>query len=250
MARNMVAAGVLCTFFAGVSTPAFAQGASYSDQDWNATFIDNCGLPAPSSVTPITVEGDQKLQVTLAPGDKGKCSSDNRTRHRAPFWERAELAQEGRMALGGQYRISAELRFVQGFSGEREAFMQIHGYAQGCKKAYPPLMLKFDQGTLKVETLRGVSLISSGRHRNVLKQQISVRDLYGRPLALALDFDTRKHPGRLSVSLNGARVVSDVKVDFAPCAEPHVKIGVYRPGGKGSGISQVVFDDLKVERVE
>ena len=239
--------GLLC---AGLSGAAMAQGASYTDSDWNVSFVDNCGLPGPASITPITIDGDRKLRVALAEGDKGTCSSDDRTRHRAPFWERAELAQEGRMALGGKYRISTEVRFIEGFTGEREAFFQIHGWTGACKKAFPPVMLKFDDGKLRVELLRGVSAISSGKHRDVLKRDVDVRKLYDVPMQLVVDFDTSVRPSRVSLSLGGNVLVENEKVDYARCAEPRVKFGVYRPGGKGSKTSVVVFDDLRVERGE
>jgi len=142
------------------------------------------------------------------------------------------------------------MQFVSGFTGEREAFFQIHGWAQGCQKASPRLMLKFDAGRLKVETLRGVSVFSSGRHRNVLKKAVDVGALYAKPMRLVVDFDATTRPGKVSVSLDGARLVSNVPIDFARCAQPYVKFGVYRPGGKGTGTSRVVFDDLRVERVE
>ena len=95
-----------------------------------------------------------------------------------------------------------------------------------------------------------MSVISSGKHRDVLKRRVDVRKLYDVPMQLVVDFDTSTRPSRMSLSLGGNILVENEKVDYARCAEPRVKFGVYRPGGKGSGTSVVVFDDLRVEKAK
>jgi len=152
--------------------------------------------------------------------------------------------------VGGRYRITTEVTLLQGFTGEREAFLQIHGWDQRCKKAYPLAMLKFDGGVLRVETLRGVSAVSSGRHRNTLKRQVAADTLYGKPVKVALDVDMRSKPGRLSVSLDGTEIVTRATMDFARCAVPYLKLGIYRPGGKGSQTSQALFDDVTIKALK
>lgn len=222
----------------------------YKDKDWNESFVESCGLHRPNSIQRVTLEGDQKLQVTLQRGDIGQCSTDNKARHRAPFWERAEVSQSNSFRTGHRYRISAEVTFLQGFTGDRETFFQIHGWATDCTKAYPPVMMKFRNGKLAIETLRGASASHPGNHRNALRKKILVTSLYGKPLTLALEFDTRTQPGKLSVSLSGSELISDAPVSFAPCAIPHIKFGIYRPGGQGSQTSQVLFDDLQVTKTK
>lgn len=250
MLQRLLLTGTLSLAMICLGAVADAQRQVYSDKDWNTLFVDNCGLPNAGSVETVKIGGDQKLRFTLAKGDKGRCSSDDRRRHRAPYWERAELAQEGRMRVGHLYRISAEIEIVRGFKGDREAFFQIHGWTSACQEANPPLMVKFHKGKLRVEALRGVSATRSGKHRNALRKRVKVRSLYGKPMKLVVDFDTRTQPGRFSLSLGGQVLVSDAKVEFTACAEPHVKFGIYRPGGKATGTSVAVFDDLVVERVE
>lgn len=226
---------------------AAAQDETFRDRDWNTTLVTSCGMPQASSVQTVQRGGDRKLRVTLAPGDQGKCRTDGQKRHRAPYWERAELTADRRLPLGTHHRIRAEVTFEQGFLGEREAFFQIHGWARDCTSAYPPVMMKFEGGLLRVETLRRVAAMSSGRHRNTLRQRVDVRRLYGQSLDLVLEFDSTTRPGKLSVSLDGTQIVSGAPVDYAACAKPYVKLGVYRPGGKGSATSIVVFDDIRIE---
>lgn len=226
------------------------QNAIYRDSDWNASFAESCGYPRATSIKQVTVAGDKKLKFTLRPGDIGKCSTDNRARHSAPFWERAEVSQETNFQVGQRYRINAEITFLEGFTGERETFFQIHGWAHDCRHAYPPVMVKFRKGRLAIETLRGVTQVRSGHHRNVLRKKVSIDGLYGKPLALALDFDIRTRPGTLSVSLNGTQLVADAPVEIADCAIPHIKFGIYRSGWHGNETSAIVFDDLKITTVK
>ncbi len=104
----------------------------------------------------VRVSNDRKLAFTLHEGQTGGCSTDNMSRHGAPFWERAEYRQDGYLKLGRAYEISFSVIFQEGFSGKDETFFQIHGWNGECK-AKPPLMVHMDKGRLKVWALRGVS---------------------------------------------------------------------------------------------
>lgn len=234
----------------GCSAQVHAQASckTYTDRDWSVSFYDNCGFPVTmgtdQSVSWVTANGDRKLRFILRPGDRGRCYSDNEFRHRARFWERAEVREAGALKLGGAYRIEAEFTPLQGFTGERETFFQIHGWAKGCE-TYPPIMLKFDRGRLQVWVLRGLAS-GQGGHKAVQTHNLRVKTLIGQANQLVLDFDTRTSPGQVSVMVNGQSIVSNAAVEFADCAKPHVKMGIYRPGGKGSGTSEILFDDLTI----
>jgi hypothetical protein len=236
------------------SAPAEAAGKSYKGKGWNVSAYDNCGLPVTrgdsKSISWVKTDAGRKLRVVLNPGDVGKCSTDNQARHRAPYWERAELHQKGELKPGRVHKLSAEFTLLRGFTGDRETFFQIHGWNGSCH-AYPPMMMMFDRGSLRVWALRGVSgsgIKGSGRgqHKPVQQRSISTASLIGKPQALEVVFDNRSTPGKLSVSLNGQPVVSQARVDFAPCAKPHFKMGIYRPGGKGSKTSEILFDKVMV----
>ena len=249
---SMMAAAVLAMVLA---VPAQAKGKTFKDRDWSVSVYDNCGLPVSSgpnkSVSWAKIGGDKKLRFVLRPGEVGKCSTDNKARHRAPFWERAEVHQKGVLKLGQAHRVEVEFTVLAGFKGDRETFFQIHGWNGNCH-AYPSMMIMFDKGSLHVWALRGVDPNSSkgtGQLRSVQKRNVSVGSLTGKANRLTIDFDARTAPGRLSVSLNGAPFVVNAPIEFASCAKPHVKMGIYRPGGKGSGTSEVLFDDLTVTRI-
>ena len=72
----------------------FAKGKRYSDDDWNLTFYDNCGMPKGDSVSLWKEEGNSNfIRFQLGDKDYGGCSTDRMRRHGAPYWERAELGQ-------------------------------------------------------------------------------------------------------------------------------------------------------------
>lgn len=230
---------------------------TFKDKGWSVRFFENCVLPVTSgrdrSVAWVKVGGDKNLRFILRKGEKGGCPNDSQARHRAPYWERAELRQDGYLKIGGVYRILFEATFLQGFSGERETFFQIHGNFKACH-ASPPVMLKMDDGKLSVMALHRVSGNGlnggSGQHRPVQSGTFRVGDLYGKPLKFSIDVDFRQNPARLSIVMNGRRIVNNAAVEYAPCAKPYLKMGVYRPGGKGAGTSSVVFDDIQLVEVK
>jgi hypothetical protein len=249
---------LLALIFAVAAVPAAdAQGRTVKDSDWSTGLYDNCGLPVAAgpdrSVAWVRLDGDKKLRVRLRPGDKGGCGTDNQMRNGAPYWERAELRQEGFLRLGRLYWMSFEAIFEQGFVGDREAFFQIHGHNGTCD-AYPPVMVTFQDGRLMVSALHKVSGNGlgngKGQHRAVQSGTVRVQRLYGRAAQFVVEFDTRTTPARLSMSLNGDRIVTGAAVQYAPCAKPYVKFGIYRPGGKGSATSSVIFDDIRIEVVQ
>ncbi|WP_164659962.1 hypothetical protein [Tropicibacter sp. Alg240-R139] len=142
-----------------LSNQVHAKGKTYKDRDWSVSVSDNCGLPvsggANKSVSWVKKDGDRKLRFVLRPGKVGKCSTDNIARHRAPFWERADVQRKGIMKPGQAHRVEVEFTILAGFRGERETFFQVHGWNGNCH-AYPLMMIMFGKGQLHVWTLRGV----------------------------------------------------------------------------------------------
>ena len=239
-------------------TPALAQS-SFKDRDWSTSAFANCKLPTSVNrekpVSWVGVNGDRKLLFQLQPGQVGRCSTDNRARHGAAFWERAELRQKGYLKLGKVNKISFEATFLEGFLGERETFFQIHGWNDGCP-AYPPLMLSFDKGRLRVNALTGVKPNAGqvwlskdqGQHRAVQERSFKVQSLYGRPQRFEVVFDASgSRSGLLTVNVNGQTLVDGARIEYAPCAKPHIKFGIYRPG-KGTSASRLLFDDLSIRQ--
>ncbi len=233
---------------------SMASGKRFKDRDWTVATIDNCGFPAPTgpnqSVSWVKLNEERMLQFTLREGERGKCPTDNKARNRAPYWERAEVRQDSKMKLGKVQKITFDAVFVEGFVGDRETFFQIHSWNNGCP-AYPLVMMKSLNGRLAVLALHKVSGNGlgdgRGQHREVQSTSLRIKSIYYQKLHFVLTMDTTSSPGRLSVTMNGQTIVNNAATDFAPCAAPHVKLGVYRPGGKSSGTSTVLFDKLTVD---
>ncbi len=233
-----------------------AQGKTYKGPGWNVQMYENCGVPvsrgSERSIKWVKVGKDKKLRFSLKKGDRGKCPTDDQARHGAPYWERAEVSQKKKLKLGHAYRIEFEATFLEGYEGERENFFQIHGWNGSCHVS-PPTMLMFDRGSLRVWALRGVSGNgmdpNRGLHKEVQRRSVRARAIRGIPSTFTIDFDTRTLPGKLSVLLDGQPIVSNARVEMAPCAQPHIKMGTYRPGGKGAGTSTVLIDDLTINRI-
>jgi hypothetical protein len=243
---------VLCAIALLGTDPAEAAGKSFKDRDWSFSMFDNCGLPitrgADASIAWSKIQRDKKLRVSLRPGDVGKCSTDAKARNHAPFWERAELRQKGYLKPGRHHRVEFEATLLEGFVGERENFFQIHGWNGECHAA-PPVMVRFHRGKLEVRALYQTSGngLGSGRgeHRSVQRASVTSRSLIGKPAKFTIDFDYRQNPARLTVDVNGTQVVSGAKVEYAPCAKPYIKMGIYRPG-KGKATSRILFDDISL----
>lgn len=241
-----------CAFLFCAAQSMVAQ--NFNDSDWNTSFRSNCPLPVTTgpnkSVSKVKVSGDRKIAFVLRPGDVGGCPTDNKARNRAPFWERAELRQSKTLSLGKFHDISFSVQLPSGFSGKRESFFQIHGWAKGCP-AYPPVMLKFNAGRLELHSLRGVRQGKSGKgvkgeHKRISVRGASLAEFRNQEQRLKLSLDLRSTPGTVSLAVNERTVVGPVPVEFARCATPHIKFGIYRPG-KGKAVSRAVFDDFIVK---
>ena len=248
---------VFCLFVAFcLPTFAAASGKSFKDRDWNVRMIDNCGFPMRSgpdqSVNWVNVEGERKLAFVLRPGERGSCPTDDQARNRAPYWERAEVRQDPKMKLGQRYKISFEVTFLQGFTGDRETFFQIHSWDNGCP-AYPLIMMKSIGGRMVIWGLHKVSGDGlgdrRGQHREIQTVSQRIPPLYGKPSQFTLDLDTRTNPAKVSVWMNGEVMVSQASVQYSPCAAPTIKFGIYRPGGAGSPTSAALFDKIQLTTV-
>ena len=243
---------LFCMF--AIFLPGEAGAQSFGDSDWNIKFKLNCALPVKSgskrSIARIKVNGDHKLIFTLRPGDVGGCSTDNQARNHAPYWERAELRQSGTLRIGNSFDISFTVRLPEGFSGNRESFFQIHGWANGCA-AYPPVMLMFNGGRLELHALAGVRQGqdgngAKGQHVRLPVKGASLASFRNQSRQIRLLLDLRTRPARAQLLVDGTPATGSVSVDYAACATPHIKFGVYRPG-KGRSTSVAVFDDMIVK---
>lgn len=217
---------------------------NYTDSDWNLNFYDNCGMPVPSgenrSVRWIN-EGDNKyIRFQLANEHIGLCGSDNRERSRAPYWERAELKQDQSLAKNSKYSLEFDVRFVEGFGGDRETFWQMHSYVTDCP-ASPPVMIKFRDGTLSLELLK-----EEGGHLKY-DTDIEIKEIIGKWNTVKLVFDTSEEP-EISVYFNQKLILNKGHYTIPECGKPHFKFGIYRPGTAEhpNERSMVDFDNINL----
>jgi hypothetical protein len=235
-------------------TPAFFGSAfsarGYSDSDWNTSFFENCALPAhsksePPPVSQIDRNGDLKLAVRLKPGDIGGCSSDRIARASAPYWERAELRQTTNLKRGQVYQISFSAEFVDGFIGHRETFFQVHSWSKQCSAA-PLTQLQFSWSKLRVKTLHGDTPRERGSLRTLATPPVLIEDLLGTERQFKLHLDLTE-TASISIFMDETPLVLRAPLHLQYCAEPHIKLGLYRPGKENPGRSMILFDDIRIE---
>ena len=202
---------------------------TYRDRDWNVMFYENCELPEYSSTEWIREDGERFLRFTLKNGQAGGCGSDNRRRNRAPYWERAEIKQTTTLEKDHDYSLTYRVRFLRGFDNDREDFLQVHQSVRGCRVG-PPVMLKFSNGYLLGATT-----------------PLSVEEILGKWVNVRFDFNAAR-PYDLYVG--GRKIVDDKIVrNKNSCGEPHLKIGIYRPGNTeatGDRLSVMDVDKLRL----
>ena len=227
---------LLCCFLAAPAT------GDILDEDWNLAFFNSCGLPAADSLQWRAEDGNRFVRFTLDNKDIGKCSTDAKPRHSAPYWERAELSQASRLERNTRYELSFMIRFVEGFRGKRESFWQVHAHNAPCW-AYPPIMLKFSDGQMTLNALR-----DNGRRgsHSVNFSSIAIGDLIGRWAPVRMVFDTSGEP-EVSLSIDGKEVFSNIPFWIEECGVPYFRFGIYRPGSySGNKRSVVDYDAIRL----
>ena len=229
------------------NTSGFLVGDSVKDKDWNTTFKNNCPLPNHDSIRWMTENERRYLRFTLSDGDKGGCITDKVARHNAPYWERSELKQNGILENNQPYSIAATLRFVEGFNSERETFFQIHAYNKSCKQAGPPIMIKFDNTRTESAVLTLYALRSTEGHKSY-RTDVRINDILGEWIDLKLEVEPETdRKNRVSLSMNGDMLLSDIPFWNSACGKMHIKFGAYRPGNlSGNEKSIVDFDSINV----
>ena len=114
----------------------------FSSHSFAISFEKNCKVPK-GSIKTIKIDGEKYTQFTLKDKDKGGCSTDIKSRHGAPYWERAEYAQVNTLSKKKNHEINFKVKILKGFLGQRETFFQIHNYNENFMSVYPSLMFKF-----------------------------------------------------------------------------------------------------------
>ncbi len=249
---------------AALSLAAPAAATEFKSADWTHTFYDNCGLPVPTATADrpasaqwVSVSGDSKMYFYLEPGDMGGCGSDDSRRDGAAYWERVEMKQADTLPRGRLYDISLQATFLQGFTGENEAFMQLQSWESECRAA-PLLMMQFDRGELAVKILKPRPALFGINTRKTTRGDVKtviyngstpkIGPLIGQPQNFRVMLDLRDEPYRMSVFMNGRALVENDIVFLQDCSEPYLKFGIYRPGGRlnNPDTSRLLVDDVRI----
>jgi len=209
---------VLVMILLAACQPKMKLSGSNTLSSWEHEFYDNCGLPG-GSFERIDDPQGKILRFQLEDGQVGSCRSDKafnkigKSRSGAPFWERSEYASRKRTGIGVSRPelVSAEVKFVEGFSGPRETFFQIHSGSHGCNSK-PVLMMKWNYGDLELHT-RTKLVISNHLDRWI-------------PIEIAIE-DTRF----IYVKFDGEVLLENRYFSYSkPCGATYIKFGIYRPG--------------------
>jgi len=213
----------------------------FDEQSARQAYFDNCGFPNSESLKVIELNEDTVFKFRLANKDVGLCSSDKRRRHSAPYWERAELKQKEILKRNRKYQLDFSFKIVQGFSGSRETFFQLHNYKKSCKTS-PAAMLKADNG----------KLILWLKEEGMTQQHslnLTVNDILLQQQRVRWIIDTHESAS-ISVLLNGELVIDSAPMDLPLCGSPHLKFGIYRPGSETdkNRTSEIEFAKMRLLR--
>ena len=216
----------------------------YTDKDWNLDFYNNCGMPKSNSVKWIKDKNNNFIRFQLENKNYGKCLTDKKPRHGAPYWERAELKQKTILSRNKQYELSFNVRFVEGFLMNRETFFQMHSNNSSCNTG-PSLMLKISNEKMVIQTRRRNS---RAHFKDYTKIKLS--DLIGKWNSFRIILYLSQKP-TLSLNLNGKQILSNKTFAIKKCGTPHFKFGIYRPGNllRKNLRSVVDFDKVILKKI-
>jgi len=211
----------------------------FTSHSFAVSFEKNCKVPK-GSIKTIKIDGEKYTQFTLKDKDKGGCSTDIKSRHGFPYWERAELAQRNTLSKKKIHEISFKVKITEGFIGERETFFQIHNYNKNSKTVYPSIMLKFHSKNFQVDYLKDFLCLekkndhcakSAGGHGKKKFQTLVIDDLLNKWINFKIVISKIiNEKGSLTIFINDNTVLDNVVVHFPKKGTPRIKYGIYRPG--------------------
>ncbi len=182
----------------------------------------------------------------ISHGDVGGCPTDNRARHSAIYWERAEL-RSSNFTTGRTYEFSFEAKFDPAArSSHRTTFFQIHSWNRGCTGCGPMLMIKANSGGSI-----GAHLQSRDGHHARYGLGITRNAVAADWRAFKIRVGTSPGFNRISIWVDGRKVLSDGRVFLNPKGKPYLKIGLYRPGSsRALPTDRVSIRKVRSERIE
>lgn len=238
----------MASLLAVASTKLSAQ--TYRDSGWNWKAEPNCAAPARDSIRWMK-QGDRRfLRIQLRDGEKGNCSTDQDAKHGAQFgkpWsERAEI--KGRaFDRQGVYRISFDVRFVQGFAHPRRfaTFFQI----KDCPDSRVPAMAMLGGSTSRPKAAFSLAPGTPGKkYKSRFVSPNPVNNRWHRVEAIFENNATQA----LEVKFDGATWLPRTTFSNAfLCGKPSFRLGIYRAGDPGKRSHAIVdYDNVQIERIE
>lgn len=186
-------------------------------------FFVNCDV-RPGTLE-LSGEGE-KSQYTFSLKDKdiGGCSTDKLASKRAPYWERAELSQQGYLDLAEPQILKFDARFRDGFSGKQENFLQIQNFNLTCPDT-PSLMLKWHKGELELSLLQASGVLKPKRYPDLKVEKF--RSWKNWQIRFAR---TSRSTLAIDVVSDGRRIGRGHLAHLPDCGTQYVKFGISRPG--------------------
>ncbi|MCA1931504.1 heparin lyase I family protein [Rheinheimera sp.] len=187
-----------------------------------------------------------ELIFTLNRGDIGKCTTDSDPRHNAPYWERAEVRQEGNLEENKNFVIKFDINLSEGFSSERETFFQIHASNNMCSAA-PVLMMKLNYGKLIIELLEGISDDNeNGNHRNKYEGNLSIHDFKNYNSFEVLVNQKEKN---ITIFKDDVMLIENQQYQQKTCSKLYSKFGIYRPGNENTKRSIAIYKNISIREL-
>lgn len=241
----------ILTIFIVMISSVSAIDSSYRGKNWNTVFYESCGFPSSSEKRPSVRWLDpldkNDLVFSLYPKDVGKCLSDDVSRHNAPYWERAEVKQEGHLSSNKNYKIKFDIQFLEGFKSERETFFQIHAYSSGCPSS-PILMMKSNFGKLGIDVLENVTKKApSGNHKNRFAGDIDLTKV-GRYMTFEILLNQKSK--NMTIKLDNKILLDREAYEIQHCGKAYVKLGTYRPGNEKSKLSVSSYRNVTISQTK
>ena len=214
---------------------------------FSENFYSNCLVP-PDSIKTVRLESKKFTLFKLHNGEVGGCSMDKQPRHNAPYWERVELAQRSTLSKKKTHQIEFKIKILEGMTGDRETFFQIHNYRNNNSNFYPSLMLKFSQQLLRVDFLNAKGFLTYEYVKNPIFRDLE--NYYGKFYNFKIiisNLEAKNNFGQITVMVNNEVLFSDYPTFFPKDGTPRIKYGIYRPGNKKTNkTSSILYSKIKI----
>lgn len=219
-----------------------------SPNAFSENFYSNCPVPS-GSIGSIKTESEKFTLFKLNNGEVGGCSTDRKSRHGAPFWERVELAQRGTLSKNKTHEIEFKIKILEGMTEDRETFFQIHNYRDNdSKNFYPSLMLKFSQQMLRVDFLNANNSHAYEYIKNPIFRDLEnyYNKFYNFKIIIS-NLETQNNFGETTIIVNNKLLFSGYPTFFPKDGTPRIKYGIYRPGNKEKNkTSSIQYSEIKI----